>query len=217
MHTEEVKIDAVVFDLGKVLIDYDFNRAIQGAARLANLPPADVRQRLLGEGHFFDFECGHLSGPEFHGKVQTMLDCAIPYDTFCELWNCIFIGEIEPTVALFLALQQRSDLKVGILSNTNALHFEHVRQNMSGLVRLREMKHVYASHQIRCRKPGAPCYQLVLKNMEVRAERCVFIDDMAENIASAEALGMHGIHATSPEAVRLGLQKLGLAGMAIGC
>lgn len=192
--------------MGGVLIDFDFNRANAAAAQVSGLPADEVRRRLFSSPDFLAFERGKLSPQEFHDCLQTLLGMRMPYAIFCQAWNGIFNDEIEPTVSLVRAL--RSRVKVGVLSNTNAIHFEYLRERMSVL---RELEHVYASHEIGSRKPDAECFQHVLARMSVAPQRTVFIDDVLENVEAAQSLGIRVIHAVNAQAVRAGLRELGLA------
>jgi len=198
-------VEAVVFDLGGVLMDFDFDRANLAAARVSGLSADEVRRRLFSSPDFLAFERGHLTPQDFHTKLQNLLGIQMPYALFCDAWNGIFKGEIEPTVTLLRGL--RSRVKVGVLSNTNVIHFEYLRVRM-GL--LTELDHVYASHEIGSRKPNAECFHHVLGRMGVSAKRTVFVDDLLENIEAAQVLGMRGIHAVNSHAVQNGLRELGL-------
>jgi putative hydrolase of the HAD superfamily len=198
-------IEAVIFDLGGVLIHFDFERAHSRIAELSGLDSKKVRERIVANADFLAFESGDIDERQFHLSVQKSLDCTLPYETFKEFWNGIFKQEATATVEL--ARQLRRTIKVGLLSNTNVLHFDYLKDRMSVLS---ELDHVFVSHEMRCRKPTPQSYQHVLQVMQLPPERVVFVDDLAENIAGARAVGMHGIHATDEAAVKLGLQQLGL-------
>jgi putative hydrolase of the HAD superfamily len=209
-------IEAVIFDIGGVLLEYDFDLAVHAAVPLAGMPADEIRRRLFGgsgyQGHdhrreVLDFERGKISGEEFHAFVEALLGCRIPFPVFCQAWNSIFKHEIAPTVALMRRLQRRNGLKIGALSNTNVIHFEYIRGKWGVL---REITYMYASHEIGHRKPDPDCYHHVLKDMRVAASRAVFVDDFANNVAGARAVGMLGVHAPNAEAVRTGLAALGL-------
>lgn len=209
-------IDAVIFDIGRVLIDFNFDHAFDAASAASGIPASDIRARLFGKSDFtgYDreldvvlFECGRISEREFHARVENTLNCKLPYEHFCMAWNGIFTQEIHATIKLVDDLRQRPELKVGVLSNTNSLHFNYLRQRMS---LFDEMDHVYVSHEIGCRKPDAESYLHVLKAMEVAPERSVFVDDLPDNIAAAKKVGMKTVHATDPDAVRAGLMAFGL-------
>lgn len=198
-------VEAAVFDLGGVLMDFDFDRANLAASRVSGLPADEVKRRLFASPDFLAFERGHLSPQDFHQRLQELLGVKMPYAMFCAAWNGIFKGEIEGTVSILRAL--RSRVKVGVLSNTNVIHFEYLRVRMSLLT---ELDHVYASHEIGSRKPDAECFNHVLQRMGVSAGRTVFIDDLLENVEAAQRLGMRGIHAVNSQAVQAGLRELGL-------
>ncbi|MGD0093319.1 MAG: HAD family phosphatase [Planctomycetota bacterium] len=212
-------IEAVIFDIGGVLLEYDFELAVRAAVPLTGLSADEIRRRLFGAGGYastehrrevLDFECGRLSGEQFHAFVQQLLGCRIPFPLFCQTWNCIFKREIEPTVALLRRLQRAAGLKVGGLSNTNVIHYEYIRRRWSVL---REIEYMFASHEIGHRKPDPACFQHVLKEMGVAAPRAVFVDDFSQNVAGARSAGMLGVHAPNHEAVHAGLAALGLSGL----
>jgi putative hydrolase of the HAD superfamily len=216
MHNGASHIQAVVFDIGGVLLEYDFDRAVRAAAPVAGLPVEEVRHRLFGDHGYASmqrdevvarFECGHVSPRDFHACVEKLLNCRLPFGFFREAWNSIFIEEIGPTVRLMRELLRRSGLSVAMLSNTNALHLEYIR----GRWRMfQEVPHVFASNEIRARKPDAAAYQHVLRTLGVPAGRAVFVDDLIENVRGAEAVGMLAVHGRDPATVRAGLGALGL-------
>ena len=210
-------IEAVIFDIGGVLLEYDFELAVRAAVPLTGLPADEIRRRLFGDGGYagteqrrevLDFECGRLSGEQFHAFVERLLGRRMPFPLFCQAWNCIFKHEIAPTVALLRHLQRATGLKIAGLSNTNVIHYEYIRKRWSVL---REIEYMFASHEIGWRKPDPACFRHVLKVMGVAAPRAVFVDDFRENVAGARSAGMLGVHAPNCEAVRAGLAALGLA------
>ena len=210
------QIEAVIFDIGRVLIDFEFDRAFNVASAASGIPAAEIRSRLFGKGDFsgYDreldvvaFECGRITEREFHARVENTLKCKMPYDHFCMAWNGIFTQEIHSTIGIVHELRQRPDIKVGVLSNTNSLHYNHLRKRMT---MFDEMDHVYLSHEIGCRKPDEQSYHHVLKQMNVAPQRSVFVDDLHENVVAAQKIGMKTIHATGPDAVHAGLKALGL-------
>lgn len=202
---ESNPIEAVIFDLGGVLLDFDFDRANKAAARVSGLSSDEVKRRLFSWPEFVAFERGEIEPHAFHQGLEKLLGTTMPYAVFCEAWNGIFKDEIEPTVSLLREIKGR--MKVGVLSNTNVIHFEHIRVRMR---LLSELEHVYASHEIGARKPEPECYKLVLRKMNVAPQRAVFVDDVLENIEAARALGMRVIHARNAAVVRAGLQELNL-------
>lgn len=214
--TSTPPIDAVVFDIGRVLIDFSFDRAFTAASKFAALSPKEIRDRLFGQGDFagmdrerdvVEFECGRISAQEFHARVEKQLNCTFPYPDFVAAWNCIFTAEVDSTLELVHKLHDAGKVKVGILSNTNQLHMDYLRDRMPVFAAL---AHVYASHEIGHRKPDASSYLHVLEKMNVPANRTVFVDDLPDNIEAARQLGMHTIHVTQHDIVGPSLARLGL-------
>ena len=199
-------IEAVIFDIGGVLYRIEVASILKSIAQHTGKSPLELIA-LYHDPSMLDFEVGKLTDREFHAQFEALLGCPFPYPKFIDTWNAIFVDEIQETVALMHRLNARSDLKVGILSNTNVIHLTWMRQKSKLFDSIR---YFYASNEIGLRKPNADAYHHVLKNMGVAPHRAVFIDDLAENIAAAKAIGMHGIHATDPASVHTGLSSLGI-------
>jgi len=201
------EVDAVVFDVGGVLIEVDYAPQHAAISRLVTLPPAEIARRLISHPVLIEFECGRVSVEVFQREVEGVLGCAISQETFHSAWNGIFKSEIHENVQILKTLRGRSGFKVGVLSNTNLPHFEYLKKHMKVLG---EVEHLYASHEIGCRKPEPESYRHVLKRMNVAPERTVFIDDLQENLEGARRVGMKTIHASTPGAVKSGLSELGV-------
>ncbi|HLX63852.1 MAG TPA: HAD family phosphatase [Planctomycetota bacterium] len=208
-------IEAVIFDIGGVFIELDFSRAVRRAAAALNRSPEDVMERLFGAGGALnadrmawmnEYECGRIGDAEFHAKVERRLGAAVPFEVFTAAWCDVFLQPIHDTMDLAGALHARG-LKVGVLSNNNALHWRVLRPMLPVVEKL---KYVFLSHEIGLRKPKVGAFQYALEKMGGRAERTVFVDDLEENILAAKRMGMKTVHAANPRAVREGLAALGL-------
>jgi len=199
-------IQAVIFDLGRVLVDYDWTRALRDSGRDFGMPPDEVKRRLFPGNAFDRFEAGELTPEQFHAEFESLLACKIPFERFCGLWNSIFTDEVRPVLELAERLKARG-LPVAVLSNTNTLHADFLRGRLAWL---RAWDHVYMSHEIRVRKPDAGAYRHVLERLGVAPAQAVFVDDMPKNIQAAEALGLRCVLATSPQAVLQGLAGWGV-------
>lgn len=203
----QVQVDAVIFDFGKVLVQYDWTKPLAEASRRMGVPPDGIKRKLFAQDLFFEFERGRLTPREFHANFERALGGQLAFDEFCELWNAIFTGAIEPTVELALKLRAERSVQVAVLSNTNELHAAVMRNRFGWFT---GWDHVYFSHEIGQRKPDAAAFEHVLSRLNVPASRAAFVDDMPANVDAAKRLGMHAILADSPEAVASGLANLGV-------
>jgi putative hydrolase of the HAD superfamily len=201
-------LDAVVFDLGQVLIEVRVERAYREVARLTGLPALDVCLRLSRGGELYrSFETAGVSVSEFHEQLCALLGAPLSFKDFETAWNSVLVDEIVPTAELVRGMLRDGRVRLAVLSNTNAPHVAHMRRTWP---LLGEFEHVYMSNEIGARKPDHAAYRYVLNKLAVSPERTVMVDDRRENIDAAEALGMTGVWATSPRAVREGLSDVGV-------
>lgn len=203
------QVDAVIFDLGRVLIDYDWRRALEALRPWTGLEPDETQRRVLARTRFTDFETGRVAPEEFHAQFQTALAITIPFAVFRELWCSIFTAEIVPVANVARALMRGGRVRVAALSNTNALHAEFLRRTWP---LLNELPHVFLSNEIGCRKPDPAAFRFVLGRLALAPGRVAFVDDLEENVTAAGQLGLRAILAREPERILADLARLGLTG-----
>lgn len=191
-----MKLTAAIFDVGGVLIESDYKRCTSIGT------PEELRALHDTEGRTY-FDRGDVSEAEFRAHASQMLGRTLKAGPFRKWWNAMLIGPIPMTVAWAERLR-RNGVSVGVLSNTNCIHFAAFQ----AMVPLLKGPHVYASHILRSRKPDPKAFQMVLDGMGLKASETVFIDDKQRNIDAATAMGMTGILASSPEAVSDGLAAI---------
>lgn len=92
-------------------------------------------------------------------------------------------------------------------SNTNAAHWAHVTAHYPALALAH---HAYLSHQMGLTKPGAAAFRHVLEQERCAAADAIFIDDRADNVAAAKALGIDGIRFVDIPSFRAEFAKRGI-------
>jgi putative hydrolase of the HAD superfamily len=198
--------DALLFDLGRVVIDIDFNKTLACWAMHAGCEPAHLVGRFSRDEIYKRHETGEISDAEFFAGLRTSLGIALSDAQFLEGWNAIFAGEMPGIAALLARAAKRVPLYA--FSNTNGAHIEHFSQAFAGV--LGHFREIFLSSAIGLRKPDAAAYDHVVKAIGVPAQRIVFFDDLAENIEGARARGLTAIHVTSPDDVARVLAALGI-------
>jgi putative hydrolase of the HAD superfamily len=196
--------DALLFDLGRVVLDIDFNKTLACWAGHAGCKPEQLSGRFPSDDNYHRHEKGEIGDAEFFAGLRTALGIELTDAQFLEGWNAIFAGEM-PGIATSLARAAKR-LPLYAFSNTNVPHVEHFSRAYAEV--LGHFREIFLSSTIGLRKPDAAAYDHVVKAIGVPAQRIVFFDDLAENIAGARARGLTAVHVTSPDDVAQALAAL---------
>jgi glucose-1-phosphatase len=197
--------DALLFDLGRVVIDIDFDRALACWAGHAGCEPAHLVGRFARDEIYQRHETGSIDDAEFFASLRRSLGIDLSDAQFLEGWNAIFAGEMPGIGSLLMRAGTRVPLYA--FSNTNNAHVEHFSQAYAEV--LGHFREIFLSSAIGLRKPDAAAYDHVVQAIGVPAERIVFFDDLAENIDGARERGLTAVHVTSPDDVAQTLAALG--------
>lgn len=198
--------DALLFDLGRVILDIDFTRVLKVWSDYARCSPDDIVSRFARGDVYMRHERGEISDDAFFAHLRDTLDIDLTPAQFLEGWNAIFVGEMPGIAELMAHASKRWQLYA--FSNTNPAHVAHFSQRHADL--LNHFRTVFLSSSIGLRKPDAEAYRHVISEIGMPAERIVFFDDLAENIEAARACGLQTVHVTSPTSVAEALKTLGL-------
>jgi HAD superfamily hydrolase (TIGR01549 family) len=199
--------DALLFDLGRVVLDIDFSKVVACWAGHAGCEPAHLAGRFSWRDEFYQrHEKGEISDGEFFAALRALLGVELSDAQFLEGWNNIFAGEI-PGIAPLLA-RAAQHLPLYAFSNTNGAHVEHFLQTYADL--LGHFREIFLSSAIGLRKPDAAAYDHVVNAIGVPASRIVFFDDLAENVEGARARGLLAVHVQSSADVAAALDALGI-------
>jgi glucose-1-phosphatase len=197
--------DALLFDLGRVVIDIDFDKALACWAGHAGCEPAHLVGRFARDEIYQRHETGSIDDAEFFASLRRSLGIDLSDAQFLEGWNAIFAGEMPGIGSLLMRAGTRVPLYA--FSNTNNAHVEHFSQAYAEV--LGHFREIFLSSAIGLRKPDAAAYDHVVQAIGVPAQRIVFFDDLAENIDGARARGLTAVHVTSPDDVAQTLAALG--------
>ena len=198
--------DALLFDLGRVVLDIDFSRTLACWAGYAGCEPSDIVERFVRDEAYRHHEIGRISDQAYFDSLRASLGIGISDAQFLEGWNAIFAGEM-PGITPLLA-RAAGSLPLYAFSNTNAPHVEHFSKAYADLLGC--FREVYLSPAIGLRKPDAAAYDHVVNAIGVPASRIVFFDDLAENVEGARARGLLAVHVRSSADVAAALDALGI-------
>jgi FMN phosphatase YigB (HAD superfamily) len=195
----------VVFDLGKVLVDFDYAIAAEKIARRSRFSPGQVRDLLDHSPLLYRFETGLMSTAEFYGEICAACGFSGKLDDFCAAFADIF-SEIKPMIALHAALRA-GQVPTYIFSNTNDIAVGHIRKrfpffsNFDGYV---------LSYQHGAMKPAAKIYEIVEGQTGQKGKAILYLDDRAENVDAGLARGWHALLHETPQKTIPALRRFGL-------
>jgi FMN phosphatase YigB (HAD superfamily) len=180
-------IKTIIFDLGKVIIPFDFQRGYDRLAPLCSYSAEQIPDRLRSCDLVTRFESGHVEPEVFVREISDLLELKVDYAGFCDIWSSIFLPETLIPESLLTDLKSR--YRLVLLSNTNAIHFDMVSRRYP---LLRHFDEYVLSHRVGALKPDPKIYDAAIRAARCRPEECFFTDDIAAYIEGARR---HGIDA----------------------
>ncbi len=195
----------VVFDLGKVLVDFDYSIAARKFATRGTMQtPTDKIFRDHSE-LLLRYETGQVTRQEFFDEVRNATGFRGTIEEFGELFADIFT-EIPRAIEIHTAVCQHG-VPTYIFSNTNDLAIEHVRRNFPFFS---HFDGYIFSYQVGAMKPDVKIYEALERMTGRSGAEILYIDDRQENIAVGASRGWQVILHESPEKTRVVFEKLGL-------
>jgi HAD superfamily hydrolase (TIGR01509 family) len=199
------RFEAVIFDFGNVICSFSVDSFINGLSQKAGKSKEQLMRVMPGINKLaVEYETGLVTSDEFFVRLCSLAGITISRDDFVHAYTDIFFP-IDGTYALIRELKPL--YKLGLLSNTNEWHYLHSIRPVE-VYALFDV--VTLSYEVKAMKPARAIYADMLQKLDLPAERCVYIDDLHENIVAAAKLGLHAIHFTGSERLRSELQSLGV-------
>ncbi|MEI9965915.1 MAG: HAD family phosphatase [Caulobacteraceae bacterium] len=175
--------DALIFDLGGVIIPHDNEQLFRRLAGRCAAPGAMAWLKAAAQDERHG--TGELAIPDLHRMLVEEIGYGGDWETFVQDWSSHLEIDWE---MLGLAERLAASNRVLLFSNTNREHWEHVQGATDG--RLGRFEG-YMSHEIAAVKPHADAFRLVARLAGLDPGRCLFIDDRAENVEGAREAGFH--------------------------
>lgn len=197
-------IKNLVFDLGGVILDLSVKDTLESFAALSGLSLLKVKELFVSSPEFELYEKGSIGDAAFRQFVGKLYNVTVPDDALDKCWNSMLLGIPESKLDLLLELKKQYN--VYLLSNTNNIHLTYINSiiipPLTGGNSLDKFFHrSYYSHLMRMRKPDSEIFQHVLQDNNLEAGETLFLDDNADNIAGAAALGIQTVHVTHPDLI----------------
>ena len=179
---------AILFDLGRVLINFDFRRGYRALEGLCPYTAAEIPRRLAGTGLVERFETGLVEPRDFVAEMCRILDLKVDFDQFSQIWSSIFTDVLIPE-SMLEGLGQR--YRLVLVSNTNALHFEMLRPTYAHL--LRHFDNLVLSYEVGAMKPRPEIFQAAIGYAGCCPEECFYTDDIEAYTDAARRMGIDAV------------------------
>jgi len=199
------KPKAVIFDLGKVLVDFDYGIAGRRIAARGRVSAEAVQELIDHSPLLFRFETGQVSQEQFFAEVRAATGFRGTIEEFSEFFADIFTT-IDPMVKLNAELRQRG-VPTYMFSNTNELAISHLRGRFPFFSQFNDY---ILSYEHGAMKPDGRLYEVVERQTGLRGTDLLYFDDRAENVAAGTARGWRAFVHHTPEQTREIIARSGL-------
>src|SRR5206468_4346795 len=122
-----VKPSAIVFDLGKVLVDFDYSIAARKLGARCKMAPEQIKFFIAHSPLLIQLETGQITSQKFYDEISAATGFCGDFDEFSSSFSDVF-SPIEPMIEFQASLRRRG-FPTYILSNTNDLATTHIRQS----------------------------------------------------------------------------------------
>jgi putative hydrolase of the HAD superfamily len=183
------QIKVIVFDLGKVLIDFDHQIAARKIAELTRKNPQQIFDLFFNSPLTQSFEKGKISAENFFASVSRVLGLQITFEQFIPIWDQIFFLSEDNKSVYSLGKSLKNNHRLALLSNINVLHFDYLKRNFPIFDIFSD---IFASCEMGFIKPEPEIYRKVISSLGVLPGEIFYTDDRPELIEEALKLGIRG-------------------------
>ena len=179
---------ALLFDIGRVIVRVDVNRALGTLGAAAGLSAAEVWAAIQADPRWRDWQEGRIEPRHWHVHLAQRFGVSLSFEEFCAVWN----GSLDPETVLQEDLFGRlaARYRLGLLSNTDPIHVAHLEAHFSFVRHF--AARVYSCRAGAC-KPDRAIYGRAIEELGVPADQVLYTDDSPEYAEAGRQAGMQAI------------------------
>ena len=192
-------IKAIIFDLGGVLLNIDYDLTIKEFEKLGVFNSASYYSKSDQKKLFDDLETGKISEKEFIDSVKLKTNNASD-NQIKYAWNKMLLN--LPIERLLFINNLMSKYQTFLLSNTNSIHISNFKNSLAKhewILFKSSFNKIYFSYEIGMRKPSIKIFEYVLQENRLQAKNVLFIDDSIQHINAANKIGIITHHLKNSE------------------
>jgi putative hydrolase of the HAD superfamily len=199
------EIEAIIFDIGRVIINLDPSRAIAAIGAGSTLAPDKLWRAVQGDPLWIGWQEGRVTPREWYENLIARFHTPISFDGFRNAWNSVLVPKPILPERLFKQLSKKCRLV--LLSNTDPIHVGCIESKFS-FVRYFP-KRVY-SCDVGASKPGVKIFRAAVRAADAPAGRVLFIDDIRQYVLAARRIGLKALQFSSRQRLEAALRQLRL-------
>ena len=196
-------IKNIIFDLGGIFMNLDYNRTEQAFIDLGISQFPDMFTQHLVNDLFEQLETGKVTPEEFYQNFRAATNSSLSDHQIKTAWNAMLLDFPVERLAWLENIGKK--YKIFLFSNTNQIHYDAFLEIFRKDTGVQELNtyfiKAYYSHEMGMRKPYAASFQYILNEQHLLAAETLFIDDTYKNIVGAEEAGLQTIHLVAPQTV----------------
>jgi glucose-1-phosphatase len=185
-------IEAIVFDLGGVIIELDFQRSFDQFAALSGKSAEEIHHGLLSSGLLLKYEKGEYSDIQFFEVIKQVFEIDASDEELEAAFVALLLHIPKERIDLIRGLAK--DYRLFLLSNTNAIHYRAVNKILHRDTGCEDLSHlfetIFLSYEMALAKPGKEIYEEVIRQAQLNPATTLFLDDNAGNLEGASAVGI---------------------------
>ncbi|MBT3229387.1 MAG: HAD-IA family hydrolase [Candidatus Marinimicrobia bacterium] len=199
--SKQTTVEALIFDLGGVLIDIDFEQVFKRWVKLSELTISEIRQRFSMDEAYKKHERGEFNAEQYFSYLRELLHLKANDGEIARGWNSIFVGEIPATMDYIYSA--KAHLPCYAFTNSNPTHQASWGAAYPNVVQAFDQ--IFVSSDMGLRKPEPAAFSAISTAIGVRLEGMLFFDDTVENIVAAQAMGIQTVLVKQPSDIKQAL------------
>jgi putative hydrolase of the HAD superfamily len=198
-------IKGIIFDIGGVIVEVRIKSFLEHFVKQSGYSKEQLYNMIVMGGEWDKFEKGLMTEEELKLKIEKEHGIKPSLmEKMADDWRRT-LRPIPETIEIVKKLKGR--FKLFALSNVDKITTEECFDRFSFY---QHFEGVILSWKVHMRKPEKQIYRLALKQMELKPEETVFIDNFPPNLPTPKAMGIHTILFKDPDQLKAELKKLGV-------
>lgn len=197
------RIRNIIFDLGGVILNLDYNRTTEAFKQLGITEFEHLYSQAKQKHLFDEYEKGLISSDAFRSEMITLLESRPAPHEIDRAWNAMLLD--LPPERLDLLQKLKDKYRLFLLSNTNEIHISAYSEYLRQTFGFADLSHIfekeYYSYRVGKRKPDREIFEMVLAENNLQPKETLFIDDSVQHVEGARLTGIRAYHLQPPQTI----------------